>query len=311
MPRRLIIAVLLLLIVGIGGGTVVLVLRRLGPFTANSPAQPTPTVSEITDPTGDTDGDGLSNADEKVWGTSPTNPDTDGDGFKDGEEVRNGHNPSIAAPNDLLPPGFIPGKDVEPSLSQATSLNRLATITIDPAAVGSEPSNLTAEYLRQYPADQRTPQTLAQFVNSQPLKTELPEVTEAEISRSQPETNENFIYYTRLISAPYLSVATLLPPAALDALYRANSTGAVQESISLLSQYAQELLTTPVPLKATAAHRLVLGYTKLLLTTFNAISLWDTDRVTALVGIRQLSAINQKYYPQIQQAAADVTAAGH
>lgn len=41
----------------------------------------------------DTDKDGLSDADEKKYGTDPKNPDTDHDGFKDGEEVKNGYNP--------------------------------------------------------------------------------------------------------------------------------------------------------------------------------------------------------------------------
>lgn len=36
---------------------------------------------------GDTDQDGLSNAQETVLGTDPNNPDTDGDGLKDGDEV--------------------------------------------------------------------------------------------------------------------------------------------------------------------------------------------------------------------------------
>lgn len=42
----------------------------------------------------DTDGDGLSTAEEGVYGTDPQNSDTDGDGFSDGEEVRNGYNPN-------------------------------------------------------------------------------------------------------------------------------------------------------------------------------------------------------------------------
>lgn len=36
----------------------------------------------------DTDGDGLSNAEEPIWGTDAGNPDTDGDGCLDGAEAR-------------------------------------------------------------------------------------------------------------------------------------------------------------------------------------------------------------------------------
>lgn len=41
----------------------------------------------------DPDSDGLTNADEKKYGTDPKNPDTDADGYKDGDEVRAGYNP--------------------------------------------------------------------------------------------------------------------------------------------------------------------------------------------------------------------------
>lgn len=45
----------------------------------------------------DTDGDGLTDADEiRTWETDPLNPDTDGDGFSDGTEVAGGYNPSGA-----------------------------------------------------------------------------------------------------------------------------------------------------------------------------------------------------------------------
>lgn len=37
--------------------------------------------------TTDTDGDGLTDAEESIWGTDPSKPDTDSDGLKDGEEV--------------------------------------------------------------------------------------------------------------------------------------------------------------------------------------------------------------------------------
>lgn len=48
-----------------------------------------------TDPlNSDSDSDGLSDRDEtKTWKTDPLNPDSDGDGYKDGEEVNNKYNP--------------------------------------------------------------------------------------------------------------------------------------------------------------------------------------------------------------------------
>ncbi len=44
----------------------------------------------------DTDGDGLSDADEEILGTDPNNPDSDGDGILDGDEVILGTDPNTA-----------------------------------------------------------------------------------------------------------------------------------------------------------------------------------------------------------------------
>ena len=50
----------------------------------------------------DYDFDGLSDWEEEIYKTSPTNPDTDGDGYLDGEEVASGFDPTKKAPNDKL-----------------------------------------------------------------------------------------------------------------------------------------------------------------------------------------------------------------
>lgn len=41
----------------------------------------------------DQDHDGLSDAEEKLYGTNQAKPDTDGDGYSDGQEVAGGYNP--------------------------------------------------------------------------------------------------------------------------------------------------------------------------------------------------------------------------
>ncbi len=50
----------------------------------------------------DSDKDGLKDWEEELWHTDPLNSDTDGDGMGDAEEIKNGRNPVIAGPNNLL-----------------------------------------------------------------------------------------------------------------------------------------------------------------------------------------------------------------
>lgn len=56
------------------------------PPTAVPPTPVPPTPEPTADPT-DTDGDGLTDAEEAALGTDPANPDTDDDGISDGDEV--------------------------------------------------------------------------------------------------------------------------------------------------------------------------------------------------------------------------------
>lgn len=50
----------------------------------------------------DTDQDGLSDEEEKTYGTDPNKRDTDGDGYSDGSEIKSGYDPKVPAPGDKI-----------------------------------------------------------------------------------------------------------------------------------------------------------------------------------------------------------------
>lgn len=58
--------------------------------------------SKIENSNIDSDGDGLLDWEEGLWGTDPFNPDTDGDGAVDGDEVKLSRNPLISGPDDEM-----------------------------------------------------------------------------------------------------------------------------------------------------------------------------------------------------------------
>ena len=70
----------------------------------------------------DSDCDGLTNAEEKLYGTDPNNPDTDGDGYSDGIEVASGYDPLKAAPNDKLSTSTVASADSSRTPTENTSL---------------------------------------------------------------------------------------------------------------------------------------------------------------------------------------------
>jgi hypothetical protein len=309
MPRRLIIAILVILIVGILGGTAVLVMQRLrqGAKPAASP-QPSGSLNEaagggqqIANPTADDDGDGLSNADENTWGTDPKNPDTDGDGYKDGEEVKAGHNPTIPAPNDKLPDGFVPGKSIDPLAEAPASAVPVDQFFADNLDLSGGNQNLTAAYQSKYPEVERTPDTLEAFVKAQPIITQLPAPIIQKI-QTQPAD-------TPLVLNEYIETAADLSvfsnrsaiADAVNALFSNNDPSQIKGLATSVRAHQQTLLGLRVPPSALNLQKLLLGYTQLLAASYDQMALYPDDEVKGVVGMRQLEENDKKYIPLIEQ----------
>lgn len=304
MPRRLIIGILVVLILGIVGGTIALIVPRLrAPEATTTPASSPGTLTpaqpgsqQVVNPTGDDDSDGLSNADEVTWGTVSTNPDTDGDGFKDGEEVAANHNPTIPSPNDKLPANFVPGQNVQPLAAAPLQVDQYFADNLD---LSGGQANLTEAYRREYAEKDRTPDTLTAFVKQQPVVLALPRPEEAAINRSTD---------TPLVTAEYLEVAgdlsvfsnrTLLAEA-IDGVFGSGETALMAGLAQSVRLHQQKLIEQPVPPAAENVHKLLLGYTQLVAATYQQMTVYNDDPVKAMVGVEQLKAIDARYFPLIK-----------
>lgn len=263
----------------------------------------TSSPSASVDPLGDPDNDGLTNAQESLWGTNPNNPDTDGDGYSDGKEVANCHNPLVPAPNDKL---------VNCSLGSAPK-NTPSTASSDsffplPVKKIAENINLTQAYATAVKDSDKSPVTFSQFITNQTIITDLPQLNDAAIHVQKD---------SQLALAQYMSVAGDINPItdktrfqlAINAFLTNEDASQFGVFAATVSTFENTLKTLRVPPQASTYHKLLLSYSELLASTFSQISDYPHDQVKALVALRQLDAIDRQYYPQIiQQKAQLITA---
>lgn len=79
----------------------------LASFNYLTYAETTTANSETCDKSVDSDCDGLTNTEEKLYGLNPDSIDTDGDGYSDGVEIKSGYDPLKAAPEDKIATGTV------------------------------------------------------------------------------------------------------------------------------------------------------------------------------------------------------------
>lgn len=104
------ISLLVILAAALGGG-IYLVSRSAQKGSAVYIA-PTDLDAILKSPalTKDSDGDGLRDWEESLWKTDPYNPDTAGDGVPDGKKVKEGRNPLLPGPDNVLDAAAIKSK---------------------------------------------------------------------------------------------------------------------------------------------------------------------------------------------------------
>jgi len=252
---------------------------------------------QIVDPNGDSDNDGLPNAEEIIWGTDPEKADTDGDGFTDGEEVASNHNPTVVGPNDLLPQGFQPRVDIEPDAGPVEVDQLFANrVNLFP----HDGRNLTTEYNARFPQAERTQETAVIFAKEQGIITALPAVNDNNILVTQFDSKLTVGHYLDLANkySSLLDAATV--GEIFSNLFDDNDVSSAAGMAIYVTNYQASLRETPVPPAAANLHKLLLGFSEVLRATYTQMTAYNEDPIKAMNAIYQLEILDQQYVPLIR-----------
>lgn len=195
----------------------------------------------------DSDGDGLPDWQEALYGTDMNNPDSDGDGTNDGDEIRVGRNPAKAGPNDKLvqfDPSTFTGSSTDLTLKNAfyAQFLKQSGDTIREATI--------RELIKRFDAKEFTPQYT--LVN---LK--VTSHTDPESLRAYGDAFGKLI--TVYTTKNYRNETEILK----DSMNNKNRSALAELQFPAIGyrNFTNDLLALPVPIGAAAAHlKIVNGY---------------------------------------------------
>lgn len=230
----------------------------------------------------DSDGDGLFDWEESLYGTDPNKIDTDSDGTPDGKEIELGRNPLVKGPKDFL-----------------SSQN-------NPIATSTEKENLTltdafarnffAEYMNLQQSGVKITTDNAEKIAGDYLKNAtLPSVSAKQYNQTDlllTDSDKTHIanYQTAMAAVfdKYWPKGKTNELAIMQKAFAGDNTKALIELAPIISAYQNtmdNILTLSVPQLAVSIHLNVLNSLATYIQTLKMIQLTDTDPLGGLAGL--------------------------
>lgn len=279
---------ILLAVLAVGAGLSFWYFETYSSSGAPQSAQTATIAQQMASSTKDSDNDGLTDAQEVVWGTDPFNPDTDGDGYKDGEEVLTGHNPLKAGPDDLL--------GNKTNLTQKVSsllLGGVAAGDLNPSSANYQAAvtALVDNIFQQYSTNIATE-----------LDTLVTDPGDSTSILKYSVTMGNFMKALFLDSANgFLSVINTVSNVQISDLskLRANHpdmyaafTAAINTQLTALDGKASTLKSIKPPSALLPVHKNVLLFIRGMQEEYRALRAINTDPVQGIIAMQALASLN-------------------
>lgn len=267
----------------------------------------------------DTDGDGLLNWEENLWGTDPKRVDSDNDGTTDGDEAHQNRNPLKAGPNDTLASGDFPnngaaaGSSGTGSANGAKSGQKVALETTETAEVSR---NLFAAYLEAkrlgLPIDEATKKRIVERAVAEKLSsTKTKTYTSADIFISSSQDMEKYSSDLRAaFSAGTAKVAS--NQSEIDILQNAmksNDTAELTKLDPIIANYSAILSATEkisVPQEFVSQHVALLNGLSAVLNDIRGFRSMFEDPMLGLVAVGSYYADVQKMGTAMQSISTSL-----
>lgn len=218
----------------------------------------------------DSDGDGVPDWEEGLWGTNPYAKDTDGDGITDGDEIKL-NKEEIAAKNDIS------GENStgEEGLNQTQMFARQLFMT---ASLANEQGGLSQQALQDFS------DAFGQSIKNAKIK-DLFTLADLKLSPVDAATYKNTldIAFSGLVDAQIDDLSAVY-------LLSQGDPGAVDDIAALVVLYqdlANKLIQTPAPYGIAGTHLLLANDAAKISLALASIGEFDTDPLVALTGLRQ------------------------
>lgn len=223
----------------------------------------------------DSDGDGMPDRDEIIFGTDPNNKDTDGDGYIDGEELASGHDPLDPSSDDSSDSGSISLLSSSPNLTDRLFNLGVANLLNDSGNL--DPSRISTKKFADIMASINAEATLY-FASAPPKDYEI-KITD----NNGPETVKRYLDAI----TPVLEGAFLRPPSSDTGL----ASGSITDEISAVyTRSYLSLRALEVPSSWKDIHKRLLFSFSQLSNYFGAVSdqAINNDPVRATFALDQI-----------------------